>query len=91
MKAKTIEDSNEENEVVYLNYRLATVYRKLGMYEEAIKCYEEDYADDEDEDTLFEIYNVYMDMGDFKRGEDFQGFPEIPFAVYPDPYLYPDL
>lgn len=70
LKAKTIEDSNEENEVVYLNYRLATVYRKLGMYEEAIKCYEEDYADDEDEDTLFEIYNVYMDMGDFKRGEE---------------------
>jgi hypothetical protein len=30
---------------------------------------------------------VAMKEGD----EDFQGFPEIPFAVYPDPYLYPDL
>ena len=67
MKAKSIEDSNEEKEVVYLNYRLATAYRKLKMYEEAIKCYEEDYAESEDEDALFEIYNVYMEMGDFKR------------------------
>lgn len=69
LKAKSIEDSNEEKEVVYLNYRLATAYRKLKMYEEAIKCYEEDYAESEDEDALFEIYNVYMEMGDFKRGE----------------------
>lgn len=71
LKAKSIEDSNEEKEVVYLNYRLATVYRKLKMYEEAIKCYEEDYEESEDEDALFEIYNVYMEMGDFKRGEEY--------------------
>lgn len=71
LKAKAIEDSNEEKEVTYLNYRLANAYIELEMYEEAIKCHEEDYANSKDEDDLFQIYIIYMKMGDFKRGEEY--------------------
>lgn len=71
LKAKAIEDRNEIKELKYLSYRIATVYQKLKMYKEAIKCYEEDYEQSEDEDNLFEIYNVCMEIGDFKKGEEY--------------------
>lgn len=71
LKAKSLEDRNETKELRYLNFRIAAIYRRLGMYQEAVKGYEEDYEISKDEDNLFEIYNVCMQIAQFKKGEEY--------------------
>lgn len=71
LKAKAIEDKNEVKELRYLNFRVAKIYRRLGMYQEAIKCYEEDYERSKEDDDLYEIYALYMQIAQFKKGEEY--------------------
>ncbi|WP_434796288.1 hypothetical protein [Terrisporobacter vanillatitrophus] len=71
LKSRSIEDEDNIEALKYLNYKIATVYRRLGMYQEAIKCYKENYKQSKEEYNLLEIYNVYMQIGDFKKGEEY--------------------
>ncbi|MCC3868631.1 hypothetical protein [Terrisporobacter mayombei] len=71
LKAKSIEDRNETKELRYLNFRIATMYRRLGMYQEAVKCYEEDYEISKNEDNLYETYVLYMQIAQLKKGEEY--------------------
>lgn len=71
IKAKAIFDSSDKYESsIYLEGTLGIVCSKLGMHEEAIKYYRQNYEITNESDDLLEIYNQYLMMGDFDNGEN---------------------
>ena len=71
IKAKEIFDNSDEYESSsYLEGTLGLVCAKLGMSEDAIKYYRENYENTNDPSDLIDIYNQYVKVGDFDKGEE---------------------
>ena len=71
IKAKAIFDNSDEYESSsYLEGTLGLVCAKLGMREDAIKYYRENYENTNDPSDLLDIYNQYVMVGDFDKGEE---------------------
>ncbi len=71
IKAKAIFDNSDEYESSsYLEGTLGLVCAKLGMREDAIKYYRENYENTNDPSDLIDIYNQYVKFGDFDKGEE---------------------
>ncbi|MFQ9287499.1 MAG: tetratricopeptide repeat protein, partial [Intestinibacter bartlettii] len=71
IKAKEIFDNSDEYESSsYLEGTLGLVCAKLGMREDAIKYYRENYENTNDPSDLIDIYNQYVKVGYFDKGEE---------------------